>query len=252
MVRGIEGFEKWFRGYEEHYAIIGGTACDLLMGEAGLGFRATKDIDLVLIVEALDASFGQRFWEYVNAAGYERRRKSSGHPQFYRFSHPKAADYPAMIELFSRKPDSIALPADARLSPLPMEDEVSSLSAILLDDDYYGFLKEGRASVSGVTVLDASHLIPFKAKAWLDLTSRKEKGEHIDERDIRKHKNDVFRLTELLSLDLGMPNSLPEAIKKDMRAFLDAMEREGVDVDQLGIRGKTKEDIIDELRSMYL
>ena len=113
-------------------------------------------------------------------------------------------------------------------------------------------MKEGRASVSGVTVLDASHLIPFKAKAWLDLTSRKEKGEHIDERDIRKHKNDVFRLTELLSLDLGMPDSLPEAIKKDMRAFLDAMEREGVDVDQLGIRGKTKEDIVDELRSMYL
>lgn len=34
------------RGSEEQYAIIGGTACDILMTEEGLDFRATKDIDL--------------------------------------------------------------------------------------------------------------------------------------------------------------------------------------------------------------
>ncbi len=61
MVRGIESFKEWFRGYEEQYAIIGGTACDLLMAGEGLDFRATKDIDLVLIVEALDVTFGRRF-----------------------------------------------------------------------------------------------------------------------------------------------------------------------------------------------
>ena len=36
MVLGIERFKEWFRGYEDHYAIIGGTACDLLMAEEGL------------------------------------------------------------------------------------------------------------------------------------------------------------------------------------------------------------------------
>lgn len=51
MVRGIETFREWFRGHEAQYAIIGGTACDLLMTEEGLDFRATKDIDLVLILE---------------------------------------------------------------------------------------------------------------------------------------------------------------------------------------------------------
>ena len=30
----------------------------------------------------------------------------------------------------------------------------------------------------GVTVLDAAYLIPFKAKAWMDLTDRKAAGEH--------------------------------------------------------------------------
>ena len=101
MVRGINSFRDWFRGYKEQYAIIGGTACDLLMTGEGLTFRATKDVDLVLIVEAVDASFGQRFWEYVTAAGYEHKDRSTGDLQFYRFTNPQSHDYPAMIELFT-------------------------------------------------------------------------------------------------------------------------------------------------------
>lgn len=38
MVRGIDSFRDWFRGYEEQYTIIGGTACDLLMTDEGLDF----------------------------------------------------------------------------------------------------------------------------------------------------------------------------------------------------------------------
>ena len=86
MVRGIDSFREWFRDYEDQYAIIGGTACDLLMTDGGLDFRATKDIDLVLIVEAVDSGFANRFWEYVVAGGYEHRNKSTGEAQFYRFT----------------------------------------------------------------------------------------------------------------------------------------------------------------------
>ena len=139
MVTGIESFKEWFKGNESQYAIIGGTACDILMTEEGLDFRATKDIDLVLIIEAVDAAFGRKFWDYVKQAGYEHRNKSSGVPQFYRFSHPTSNRYPAMIELFTRKLDAIQLPDDAVLTPLPMDEDISSLSAILLDDDYYDF-----------------------------------------------------------------------------------------------------------------
>lgn len=140
MIRGIESFREWFRGYEEQYTIIGGTACDLLMTNEGLDFRATKDIDLVLIIEAVDMVFGKRFWEYVVAAGYEHRNKSTGGLQFYRFTNPQSREYPAMIELFTRKPGTIILPEGAVLSPFPMDEDVSSLSAILLDEDYYEFL----------------------------------------------------------------------------------------------------------------
>lgn len=33
-------------------------------------FRATKDLDIVLIVEALTPEFVSKFWQYVQTAGY--------------------------------------------------------------------------------------------------------------------------------------------------------------------------------------
>ena len=45
MVRGFDKFREQFRAYAGQYVLIGGAACDLLMEEAGLDFRATKDLD---------------------------------------------------------------------------------------------------------------------------------------------------------------------------------------------------------------
>lgn len=221
------------------------------MTEEGLDFRATKDIDLVLIIESVDASFGSRFWEYVTEAGYEHRNKSTGKPQFYRFANPQSRDYPSMIELFTRKPDAVILPENAALSPLPMEEDISSLSAILLDDDYYEFLRQGRIRVSGVTVLSVLYLIPFKAKAWLDLLRRKAEGEHVDSRNIRKHKNDVFRLIELIDPNTDSISYIPDTIKADMREFVERISLESIDLKQLGIPEKSKEAILEELNAIY-
>lgn len=251
MVRGIDSFRDWFQGYEDQYAIIGGTACDLLMTDEGLDFRATKDIDLVLIVESVDAAFGRRFWEYVVAAGYEHRNKSTGESQFYRFANPQSRDYPTMIELFARRPDAIALPEDAVLTPLPIGEEISSLSAILLNEDYYEFLKQGRVRISDVTILDAPYMIPFKAKAWIDLSDRKAAGEQVDSKNIRKHKNDVFRLTELLDQDQQALSFMPDTVKNDMLEFIERMASEDVDLKQIGIRNKTKQMILEQLRAVY-
>jgi len=222
VVRGIDSFREWFSGYESNYVVIGGTACDLLMGEAGVSFRATRDIDMVLIVEALSADFGARIWAYVKKAGYEQRLKSAGTPEYYRFINPKSSEYPAMIELFSRRIEGVTLPQDAVLTPLPIDDEVSSLSAILLDDDYYEFLQTGVTVSDGIPVLGAAHLIPFKAKAWLDLKERKAQGDQVDSKNIRKHKNDILRLSGLLYADLKL--SLPSTVLNDMRRFFAEVE----------------------------
>ena len=175
--------------------------------------------------------------------------KKEGVPQFYRFSHPITNQYPAMIELFMRKLDAIQLPEDAVLTPLPMDEDISSLSAILLDDDYYEFLKQGKVTVDGVTVLDAAYLIPFKAKAWMDLTDRKAAGEHVDSKNIKKHKNDVFRLTELI--DPTAKVVAPQGVYADIQEFVQRMKNENVDIKQLGLVGRTKEKILEELKAMH-
>jgi hypothetical protein len=220
MVRGLDSFKEWFRGYEHYYAIIGGTACDLLISEAGGDFRATRDIDMVLLVEVLDANFGARLWEYIRAGDYEHRHASTDKPQFYRFIKPVSPDYPYMLELFSRRMEGLALPEDAMLTPLPIEDNISSLSAILLDDDYYEYLKSGVRIMDGLPILVAERLIPFKAKAWLDLTERKAKGSQVDSKHIKKHKNDIVTLSGLLQADSRV--ELPANVQDDFAKFIAA------------------------------
>lgn len=154
-----------------------------------------------------------------------------------------------MIELFSGRVDAIKLPEDAVLTPLPLDDEISSLSAILMDADYYQFLQEGKVVLNDIPVLGAAHLIPFKAKAWLDLTERKQNGEHVDSKNIRKHKNDVFRLSILLTPDTSVV--LPAAIRSDLEAFFSTMEAESIDLKVFGIRNQSQQEILQKLKMIY-
>ena len=78
MVSGIEKFREYFAAHVNQYAIIGGTACDLVFDAAGLGFRATRDIDMVLCVEVIDAAFGRAFEGFLDAGGYQARERSTG------------------------------------------------------------------------------------------------------------------------------------------------------------------------------
>ena len=66
MVKGLDLFLAHFRAFNDRFVLIGGTACDMAMTEAGLEFRATRDLDIVLWVEALDEP--TRFGEPASAA----------------------------------------------------------------------------------------------------------------------------------------------------------------------------------------
>lgn len=220
------------------------------MQEAEQSFRATKDLDMVLIVEAISKEFVVRFLEYIDAAGYEHQNKSTGKVQFYRFSKPKDATWLPMIELFSRRPEEVFLTGESAVTPIPVDEETSSLSAILLDETYYEFLKEGRAVIDGVPVLEVKHLIPFKAKAYLDNVERKNIGEKVDSRDIKKHKNDVFRLSLLFS---GEEASilLPKSIFEDMCEFINEIASQNVDIKSLGGGETSKDELIQRITQVY-
>jgi hypothetical protein len=61
MVKGIDIFREYFSEYTDQYVLIGGAACDISFGDSNMDFRATRDLDVVLIVEAQTKEFGQRF-----------------------------------------------------------------------------------------------------------------------------------------------------------------------------------------------
>lgn len=168
---GLDRFAEYMRGLEDCYTVIGGTACDIILRDAEFAFRATRDIDLILLIENRFPEVASAVWRLVKNGGYTCGWKSSDDVHFYRFTEPKNASFPSMIELFGKAPSFIEKPEGLTIVPLPVDDEISSLSAILLDDDYYAYMRSGRKTINGVAVLDEVHLIPFKAKAYIGLSA---------------------------------------------------------------------------------
>ncbi len=225
MVKGLPIFQKWFKDFENQYVLIGGTAASITMTEAGLPFRGTKDLDIVLHVEVLTPEFGQKFWEFVQAGGYQ---KNEGNPEqkhcLYRFQKPHDDEFPYMLELFSRVPDGLNFFPPGHLTPIPMDEQISSLSAILLDDEYYQFVLTGRKSKYGMpSWVGEDRLIPLKAVAWMEMNERVQNGEKIDSKKINKHLSDVVQLSALLQP--GQVIELPEKIKTDLGIFVMAVAK---------------------------
>ncbi|MCR3955520.1 MAG: hypothetical protein NUK57_04430 [Gudongella sp.] len=67
MVHGLEKFKEYFKNHTSQYVFIGGTACDIIMDDLGATFRATKDLDMVLILG------GSRFIICRNLLAIHRR-----------------------------------------------------------------------------------------------------------------------------------------------------------------------------------
>ena len=249
MAAGMDVFRSHFSAYQDQYVLIGGMACDLLLNEAGERFRPTRDVDMVLIVEALTSEFAEAFWAFIEAGGYEARLRNSGKPEFYRFVNPKQPEYPVMIELFARPGNNVNLSATGHLTPLHIDDDISSLSAILLNEAYYRFLLNGKTSADGVSVLDAEHLVPMKMKAWLDLTEKSMQGIHVNERDLRKHRQDVFRLYPLIREDILIPT--PEEVRNDVKKFVDTIRTMPFDPGKIGLN-INKDHVLDVYCRLYV
>ena len=250
MVHGLEKFKEYFGEFTNQYVFIGGTACDILMDELGAPFRATKDLDIVLIIEALNLSFGEAFWKFIEDGGYEHREKYDGENQFYRFNEPKNSSFPKMIELFSKQPGNLELKFDTGLTPIHIDDSIVSLSAILLNDVYYDSLIKGKRTVDGYSLLEIETVILFKIKAWLDLKERKEAGEQVDTKNIKKHKNDVFRL--LANVTSTSRIQTAEEIQHDLVQFTERIKKDPPDLNNIGIRGTSLDKMLEILRSIFL
>jgi hypothetical protein len=248
MVVGLDKFREKFSEYMEDYILIGGTACFLLFEEAGLEFRVTKDLDIVLCLDVLSRKFIDQFREFIKEGKYQNAYRSDK-KVFYRFEKPEDVTYPDMIELFSGKPDGVALNEDNLYTPVTVNDEIVSLSALLLDQDYREIIMAGKTVINKISVLKAEYILLLKAKAWLDMTQRKAAGEEIDSRNISKHLKDVFRLFRLFSPEMRL--SIPETVKADLRLFITRVsENPPLDLKPFGIR-MSFEEVIRIITQIY-
>lgn len=226
MVVGVDRFREYFRDFQDCYVLIGGVAASIAMEELGEEFRLTKDLDIVLVVEALDREFVGQFWKFIKDGGYTIRQNGDSDgdsPVFYRFQNPEDKSFPVQVELFSRVPDGLEHEEAARMTKIPVEEQAASLSAIILDDEYYAFLLAGVDHTQEISHIGADRLVPLKAHAWLNKKAQLEQGIAVDSRDIKKHFRDVIVLA--VGLTEGMAQ-LPERLALDLKAFLNQVPAE--------------------------
>ena len=217
MVRGMDLFKKHFIGHTEHFILIGGSACELTLKDNG-GFRATKDIDLLVLLETMDKNFAVCFHDFLQQGKYKCYVSKDEKRHFYRFIAPKESPYPTQIELLSRS----LLPENTDLSftPLTMDEYVRSMSAIILSDIYYQYALSHRTMQWELPCLDTEGLMVFKSIACMNLIKQKsETPQSVRSDDIHKHRNDVFRLLTTVFPDSSA--SIPDTIVQDLRNFIE-------------------------------
>lgn len=119
-----------------------------------------------------------------------------------------------------------------------------------MDDGYYDFIHGSKIDFDGIPSVPPEIIVPLKARAWLVLTERRDAGEKVDGNDIKKHKNDVFRLFQIIEPDKRV--ALPDVIKSDMQRFLQAVMADPPQTLKPFGLGDTKiDEIIKMLRTIY-
>lgn len=251
MVKGLDVFADFFAGDEAHYVLIGGVATQLVLEDVGLPARATKDLDIVLCIEALNTAFGEKLWAFIAQGGYDVRQQGEAPRRFYRFAKPGNAAFPHMLEFFAREPGHLPLAPGTHLTPVPINEAVVSLSAILLNQDYYAYLQAHTRQLAGVRIVTEEALIPLKVRAWLDLAARRAADPiSVDARHVHKHRGDILRLSQLLTE--GQSIDAPAVIVADLASFIDQVRDEVNEalLHSLGIR-ESPQSTLSRLRGSF-
>ena len=119
---------------------------------------------------------------------------------------------------------------------------MGSLSAILLDDAYYALIKKNTVDMKGINILSPLALIPFKAKAYLEIKGRKE-----DSKNWKKHRGDIINLT-VNFLTEETKEMLTGKVREDFVEFLNQLKAE---IDDEVVKGacdsKIKSNVVIEL-----
>lgn len=256
MVYGIDKFREAFEKFSDNYVIIGGTACDIVLEGSSMRPRATDDIDMIIVVERMTKEFVGAFWNFISDGNYRngKRKRSKGKEpayELYRFTAPETG-YPVQIELLARHSDMFGEPSGFHIEPLPPEEEHYSLSAIMMDDDFYQLTLTNSEVVGGLPVANAFALIGLKARAFLNLLVEKENGRQVNTRDIMKHRNDVLKLAAIVNTDLRVvvPQSIIDTLNDYISHIRSIHPSQSLRA-AIGVNDKEIESLIEVLENIY-
>jgi hypothetical protein len=169
--------------------------------------------------------FEKRFWEFIELGGYTSRQRKRGDiesvTELFRFVNP-GEGFPVQIELLSRYPEILGEPTGFHLTPIPTGEDTPSLSAILLDEEYYHQTIDNSVIEDGIRIANPLSLLCLKVKAFLNLTEEKKTNPKVHKGDIRKHRDDVFKLLAM-RIDPLTPIELSDTMKAELSLFIDEM-----------------------------
>ncbi|MFA6145028.1 MAG: hypothetical protein WCW84_11955 [Sulfurimonas sp.] len=223
--RGLSHFQQYCKDLEEMYVVVGGFATVMLLDE-GLGDghgKATHDIDLVLLTTS-SIEMSQRIKQYVQEGKYEIQKGNKDQYHYYRFVKPEIEGFAKEIELFASNENDLKLDDSQRIIPIDPEEGLYSLSAIMLDPEYFEMIKNNVTMSVVAPCTNTQATIMLKMSAFFDLNAR-------NDNKWKKHRQDILKLSLLLTGEerLQMTGRMVE----DFESFMTHLEK---DVDQKMIK----------------
>ena len=221
IIDGIDVFHEAFAPFVDSFIVIGGSACRAVIPDGDIRPRKTTDIDMVLVPHALSSGFVGTFWKFIKDGGYQcaSRKDKTGnqHCVFYSFVNGKEG-FPEQIELLSKPNDSIGTPEGHHIEYMEVGEDYSHLSAIILDENYYDYLRTHNERVDGIRYASVDALVCLKALAYMNLLADKEAGKKVNDDDLKKHRRDVIMATAYLPV--GEQFKVGDSIRKVLDHFL--------------------------------
>lgn len=251
MVNGFDRFIEYFKDYLDQFVIIGGYACTLHYFEKGVQFRQTHDIDIVLIMENMSLKFYEKFWNYLMEGAYVSESQTSIDHHYYRFETTKDKEYPKVIELLSRKSFELDKQLSNHITPIHIDEKIRSLSAIVLDDDYYHLIQMNRVVIKEISVLSLEFIVILKINAYLDLSELKKQGVDIKSSHIRKHRSDVLKIVREMMM-IEVHSQLCDAVKSDVQCFIQMINDDIQSNVNLGIRPIVVKGILKRINLIFI
>lgn len=162
--------------------------------------------------------------QYITEGKYDIQVGEKDQYKYYRFNNPKIENFAKEIELFASNENELELDEGQRILPIDPEEGLYSLSAIMLDPEYFEMIKSNINKSGEAPCTNTQATIMLKMSAFYDLRSR-------EDRKWRKHRRDILKLSLLLTGEEEI--KLTGRMKEDFNSFIQHLEEE---LDQKSIK----------------